>query len=140
MAVRVPRQDRGETTPGRAGGGGGHRRRSDHGPAGVLGESRCDARRNCRLARSATTSRCWTTCSARRWPPCCAGWLDHGESVAAAGHGRGIAHAATAITAAVLPAGAPDTIRNRYEHLLAAVAQSGRGGGDGRRCGRNWRR
>ena len=48
------------------------------------------------------------------------GWLEHGESVAAATKGRGIAHAATAITAAVLPAGGSEAIRNRYEQLLAA--------------------
>lgn len=48
------------------------------------------------------------------------GWLTLGESVAAAASGRGIAAAATAITAALLPAGGPDAVRNRYEHLLAA--------------------
>jgi len=49
-----------------------------------------------------------------------AGWLAHGESVAAATKGAGIIGAATAITAAVLPSGGPDAVRNRYEHLLAA--------------------
>ncbi len=68
MASRVPRQDRGET-----------RRAalvaaavavvSEHGPAGVLGESRCRRRPTCRWVRSATTSPCWTTCWVRHWPP-----------------------------------------------------------------------
>lgn len=47
-------------------------------------------------------------------------WLEHGESVAATTKGRGIACAAAAITAALLPAGGPDAVRHRYEHLLAA--------------------
>ena len=50
-----------------------------------------------------------------------AAWLDHGETVAAATKGNGITRAATAITAAVLPSGGPDAVRNRYEHLLAAA-------------------
>lgn len=49
-----------------------------------------------------------------------AAWLEHGETVAAATKGSGITRAATAITAAVLPSGGPDAVRNRYEHLLAA--------------------
>ena len=49
-----------------------------------------------------------------------ASWLDHGETVAAATRGRGITPAATAIAAAVLPVGASDAMRNRYEQLLAA--------------------
>ena len=49
-----------------------------------------------------------------------AAWLEHGETVAAAAKGSGTTRAATAITAAVLPSGGPDAVRNRYEHLLAA--------------------
>jgi len=50
------------------------------------------------------------------------GWLDDGEQVVAATHGQGVEVAAAAITAALLPAGPPAAVRNRYDHLLAAAA------------------
>lgn len=118
MASRVPRQDRGET-----------RRAalvaaavavlSEHGPAGFS-------------ARAVATQAKLPLGAVSYYFPVLddllgealaavlSGWRTRGESVAAATKGSGIAHAATAITAAVVPGDAPVAIRNRYEHLLAA--------------------
>lgn len=118
MAVRVPRQDRGEL-----------RRKAlvaaaavviaDHGPAGF------SARAVAKQARVPLGAVSYyfpvlDDLLGEALAAVLTDWLEHGESVAAATKGRGITHAATAITTAVLPAGAPDAVRTRYEQLLAA--------------------
>jgi DNA-binding transcriptional regulator YbjK len=118
MAVRVPRQDRGE------------RRRTalvaaavivvtDHGPAGFSARA-VASQAQLPLGAVSYYFPVLDDLLGEALAAVLRGWLIQGESVASTGLDQGIGPAATAITAAVLPGGAPDTIRNRYEHILAA--------------------
>jgi DNA-binding transcriptional regulator YbjK len=118
MASRVPRQDRGET-----------RRAalvaaavavlSEHGPAGFSARA-VATQANLPLGAVSYYFPVLDDLLGEALAAVLAGWLEHGESVARTTKGRGIAQAATAIAAAVLPSDNPPDIHHRYEHLLAA--------------------
>lgn len=119
MAVRVPRQDRGEL------------RRSalvaaavtvvdTHGPAGFSARA-VATQAELPLGAVSYYFPVLDDLLGEALAAVLRGWLARGESVVTAGTGRGITAAASAIAAAVLPDGAPNAIRNRYEHLLAAA-------------------
>lgn len=118
MAVRVPRQDRGEA------------RRSalvaaaiavvdEHGPAGFSARA-VATRAQLPLGAISYYFPVLDDLLGEALAAVVGGWLEHARSVAAVSKGRGITSAATVITAAVLPADTPDAVRNRYDHLLAA--------------------